>query len=142
MCIGISFVKKPARLLSPWDSLDKSTGKDCHFLLQGIFLTQGLNPPLLRLLHCWQILYHCPTWVQALLLYVSQSPSGLAYYPWFQVFLSLVLEQITHALALLSNSPSGPRLQLLSVVAVVVVHIPVYYRIRCLYGRLFSSLFT
>ena len=25
----------------------------CHFLLQGIFLTQGLNPPLLCLLH-WQ----------------------------------------------------------------------------------------
>jgi len=27
----------------------------CHFLLQGIFLTQGLNPGLL---HCRQILYH------------------------------------------------------------------------------------
>ena len=30
----------------------------CHFLLQGIFLTQGLNPSLL---HCRQILYHCTT---------------------------------------------------------------------------------
>ena len=27
----------------------------CHFLLQGIFLTQGLNPGLL---HCRQRLYH------------------------------------------------------------------------------------
>ena len=27
----------------------------CHFLLQGIFLTQGLNPGLL---HCRQTLYH------------------------------------------------------------------------------------
>ena len=27
----------------------------CHALLQGIFLTQGLNPGLL---HCRQILYH------------------------------------------------------------------------------------
>ena len=27
----------------------------CHFLLQGIFPTQGLNSGLL---HCWQILYH------------------------------------------------------------------------------------
>ena len=26
----------------------------CHFLLQGIFLTQGLNPQLLCLLH-WQV---------------------------------------------------------------------------------------
>ena len=29
----------------------------CHFLLQGIFLTQGLNLGLLCLLHCRQILY-------------------------------------------------------------------------------------
>ena len=29
----------------------------CHFLLQGIFPTQGLNPCLLCLLHCRQILY-------------------------------------------------------------------------------------
>ena len=30
----------------------------CHFLLQGIFLTQGSKPCLLCLLHCRQILYH------------------------------------------------------------------------------------
>ena len=29
----------------------KTTGVGCHFLLQGIFLTQGLNPHLLCLLH-------------------------------------------------------------------------------------------
>ena len=29
----------------------------CHFLFQGIFLTQGSNPCLLCLLHCRQILY-------------------------------------------------------------------------------------
>ena len=45
----------PARLLWPWDSPGRSTGVGCHFLLQGIFLTQGLNP---FLLHCRQILYH------------------------------------------------------------------------------------
>ena len=33
-------------------------GAGCHFLLQGIFPTQGLNPCLLSLLHCRQILYH------------------------------------------------------------------------------------
>ena len=32
----------------------KNTGVGCHFLLQGIFITQGLNPHLLRLLH-WQV---------------------------------------------------------------------------------------
>ena len=33
----------------------KNTGMGCHFLLQGIFPTQGSN---LALLHCRQILYH------------------------------------------------------------------------------------
>ena len=32
-----------------WDSPDKNTGVGCHFLLQWIFPTQGLNPRLLRL---------------------------------------------------------------------------------------------
>jgi len=41
-------------LLHPWSFLGKSTGVGCHFLLQGIFLTQGLNPGLP---HCGQMLY-------------------------------------------------------------------------------------
>ena len=43
------------RLLRPWDFLGKSPGVGCHFLLQGIFLTQGSN---LGLLHCRQTRYH------------------------------------------------------------------------------------
>ena len=43
-----------ARLLCPWDFPGKNTGVVCHFLLQGIFLTQGLNLSLLCLLH-WQL---------------------------------------------------------------------------------------
>ena len=39
-----------------WDSPGKSTGVRCLALLQGIFLTQGLNLCLLRLLH-WQAGY-------------------------------------------------------------------------------------
>ena len=38
---------------SPRDSPGKGTGMGCHALLQGIFLTQGLNPSLLCFLH-WQ----------------------------------------------------------------------------------------
>ena len=38
---------QPARLLCPWDFPGKNTGMDCHFLLQGILLTQGLNLCLL-----------------------------------------------------------------------------------------------
>ena len=44
-----------ACILRPWDFLGKSTGVGCHFLLQGIFPTQGSNPGLP---HCRQTLYH------------------------------------------------------------------------------------
>ena len=49
----------PARLLCPWNSPGKSTGVSCHFLLQEIFLTQGLNLSLL--LGRW-VLSHWTTW--------------------------------------------------------------------------------
>ena len=45
---------QPARLLCPWNFPVKMTGVGCHFVLQGIFLIQGLNPGLLD---CRQILY-------------------------------------------------------------------------------------
>ena len=38
---------QPTRLLCPWDFPGKNTGVGCHFLLQGIFLSQGSNPRLL-----------------------------------------------------------------------------------------------
>ena len=41
-----------------WDSPVKNTRVGCHFLLQGIFPTQQLNPSLL---HCNQMLYHWAT---------------------------------------------------------------------------------
>ena len=44
----------PTRLLCPWDFPGNSTEVDCHFLLQGIFPTQGSNPGLP---HCRQMLY-------------------------------------------------------------------------------------
>ena len=47
---------QPARLLCPWSFPGKSTGAGCHFLLQGVFPTQGSNLHLLlhllRVLHC------------------------------------------------------------------------------------------
>ena len=59
---------QPTRLLRPWDFLGKKAGVGCHFLLQEIFPTQGLNPGLL---HFRQTLYHLshqgsqmPMWVQ------------------------------------------------------------------------------
>ena len=39
------------RLLCPWHFPGKHTGEGCHFLLQGTFQTQGLNPHLSH----WQV---------------------------------------------------------------------------------------
>ena len=70
----------PARLLCPWNFPGKNTGVDCHSLLQGIFLTQGLN---LGLLHCRQIPYLLSHQENESCSVVSNSlwPHGL-YSPW------------------------------------------------------------
>ena len=44
---------KSTRLFCPWDSPGKNTEVGCHFLLQGIFPTQGLMHSM-HLLH-WQV---------------------------------------------------------------------------------------
>ena len=53
LCLTLCDTMEPPRLLCPWDSPGKNTGVGCHALLQGIFLTQGLNQHLLCLLN-WQ----------------------------------------------------------------------------------------
>ena len=45
---------QPPRLLCPWNSPGNNTGVGCHSLLQGIVLTQGVNPGFLN---CRQIVY-------------------------------------------------------------------------------------
>ena len=40
----------------------KNSGVGFHFLLQGVFPTQGSNLPLLCLLHCRQIFYPLSPW--------------------------------------------------------------------------------
>ena len=51
--VRISVTHRP-RILCSWNFPGKNTGPHCHFLLQGIFLTQGSNSGLLHLLH-WQV---------------------------------------------------------------------------------------
>ena len=53
-CLTLCSPMDPTRLLCPWDFPSKCTGVGCHFLLQGIFLSQGSNPGLP---HCKQTLY-------------------------------------------------------------------------------------
>ena len=52
----------PTRLLCPWHSPGKRTAVSCHFLLQGIFLTQRLILSLLGR----SILYYWATWEASL----------------------------------------------------------------------------
>ena len=60
---------QPARLLCPWISPGKNTGVGCHALLQGIFLTQQLNPSLPN---CRRILYHLSHQGSLLYSYLSK----------------------------------------------------------------------
>ena len=48
---------QPPRPFCPWEFPSKNAGVGSYFLLQGLFLTQRLNPCLL---HCRWILYHEP----------------------------------------------------------------------------------
>ena len=43
-CLTLCNPIEPVRLLCPWDFPGKNTGVGCHFLLHGIFRTQGSNP--------------------------------------------------------------------------------------------------
>ena len=70
----------PATLLCPWDFPGKNTGVGCHFLLQGIFLTQELN--LISSVFCagrW-ILYRWPSGKPALGVFLNlvMSPGAKA----------------------------------------------------------------
>ena len=61
---------------NPWDFPGNSTEVDCHFLLQGIFPNQGLNPGLP---HCRQTLY-CLNHQGSPYIYVIMSSSSREFY--------------------------------------------------------------
>ena len=74
MCVCVKVTQSLPTLCKPMDcsppgsslhvdSPGKNTGVDCHFLLQGIFPTQGSNLHLLCLLH-WQAGSLLPTPIQ------------------------------------------------------------------------------
>ena len=67
------------RLLCPWNFPVKNTGVGCHFLLQGISLTQELNPCLLfpalagGFFLFLFFLHHCATWEACMILHKWQN---------------------------------------------------------------------
>ena len=72
---------QPARLLCPWDSPGRNPGVGCRVLLQGIFLTQGLN---LGLLYWRRVHYHLSHTVLSFFL----SSFFFSFHPLFLCFLS------------------------------------------------------
>ena len=81
--------------LYPRDSQGKNTGVGCHFLLQGIFQTQGSNQGLL---HCRQTLYQLNhqgspgmPFSSVLLRYLNFLPLGGTLAPLDRAFLALNL---------------------------------------------------
>ena len=96
------------RFLCSWDSPVKNPGVGYHFLLQRIFLTQALNPHLLLLLHCKQILYHWATrqascYTSVILIFLNHrvgfthTGAGLSHVSWLgrvhRVFQNLLVYQ-------------------------------------------------
>ena len=76
----------PTRLVCPWNFLG-NTGVGYHFLLQGIFLTQGLN---LHLLH-WQASWNA----KDILLNFSKSASFfIAHWSFWSLFRSICAESL------------------------------------------------
>ena len=60
---------QPTWVLGPWDSPGKDTGMGCCFLLEKIFLTQGLKRVSFASPAGRWILYHWATWASCLLRY-------------------------------------------------------------------------
>ena len=86
-CSGMSnslwpYRLQPTRLLCPWDFPGKNTGVGCHFLLPGIFPTQGSNSRLLCLLH-WQAdsLHFVPPG-KSLEIHITWQNPPVAYWGW------------------------------------------------------------
>ena len=72
----------PTRLICPWNFPGKNTGVGCHFLFQGIFLTQGLN---LHLLH-WQASWNAK---DILLNFSKPAPFFIAHWSFWSLFRSI-----------------------------------------------------
>ena len=84
----------PARLLCPWDSPGTNTGVGCHFLLQGIFPTQGSN---LGLCTSRRILYHWATREAQCCSYIGRNNSC-----------NREMQRSIGALSYTTSSPDGP----------------------------------
>ena len=71
-------------LLCPYNFSGKNIGVGCHFLLQGIFSTQGSNTGLLCLLHCQADSWPLATaWKPFWCVFLINFKFGLRYTKWY-----------------------------------------------------------
>ena len=92
------------RLLCPWDFPGKNTGVGCHFLLQGIFQTQGWNSGLL---FYRPIIYHwntskesnCNVGDLGLIPGLGRSPGEGKGYPFLYSGLENSMDRAVHGVA-------------------------------------------
>jgi len=108
-----SWVLEPTRLLCPWNSSGKNTGMRSHFLLQGIFLTQGSNPGLL---HCRLIFYPEPPRERALGDLIA-----LFDIPWLVDTSAISLPSCVHDILPLCMSVSMPQFSLFTKKPVILI---------------------
>ena len=90
---------QPTRLLCQRNAPGKNSGMSCHFLLQGIFRTQGSNPSLP---HFRQVLYHWVTREPPQSLFITSNTFGIQVSTDQLWFLGLVV-WLLWAAALLSS---------------------------------------
>ena len=83
-CVQLLLPSETSRLLCPWHFPGKNTGAGCHFLLQGIFPSQGSNP---HLLHCRQSPYY--RWIlypwatrEAPIMFLMLKSCGIIFFNW------------------------------------------------------------
>ena len=109
------------------NSPGQNTGVGCHFLLQGIFSTQGSNPQLLHLLHCRGILYPPqPPRLKSYPYLTSSSPYPAA--PTSARTISLI---ICRLILILDSISQDPHLRHpLSLEVIILIHDVIYLIFR------------
>ena len=98
---------RPARLLCPWDSPGKNAEVGCHFLLQGIFPTQGIEPASLMSPALAGGFFTNSTIWEAQFHGVARSRTRLSDFTFTFHFHALEKEMATHSCSCLENPRDG-----------------------------------
>ena len=116
---------KPTRLLCPWDSTGKNSGVGCHFLLQGIFPTHGLNLCLLHFL-LW--------WASSLTLALPEKPLNIEIIFSQSVYCFFILLMVSFAVQKLLSFFCSRKQSQKNILMIYVKQCPTYVFLQEFYG--------